>query len=193
MFRENLKMTLKKTAALLMFFGMLSGCESWNMPDEDEVFVVKDEAVSSPQWGVDGVNDITEMYLYNIDTKVYEIVARRTTNKLLDYTAPIYDAASRPTVFVGEAQVFDKDLPDGFGYCRKITKDMLENAKAFLVVNDPEEADYFVDIDVETVLLEGNETPVIIYTLILSDHNGEVLQEWKETIRQVKNDDRTWW
>ena len=131
--------------------------------------------------------------LYNIDTKVYEIVARRTTNKLLDYTAPIYDAASRPTVFVGEAQVFDKDLPDGFGYCRKITKDMLENAKAFLVVNDLEEADYFVDIDVETVLLEGNETPVIIYTLILSDHNGEVLQEWKETIRQVKNDDRTWW
>ena len=186
-------MTLKKTAALLMFFGMLSGCESWNMPDEDEVFVVKDEAVSSPQWSVDGVNDITEMYLYNIDTKVYEIVARRTTNKLLDYTAPIYDAASRPTVFVGEAQVFDKDLPDGFAYCRKITKDMLENAKAFLVVNDPEEADYFVDIDVETVLLEGNETPVIIYTLILSDYNGEILQEWKETIRQVKNDDRTWW
>ena len=134
-------MTLKKTAALLMALGMLSGCESWNIPDEDEVFVVKDEAVSSPQWSVDGV----------------------------------------------------KDLPDGFAYCRKITKDMLENAKAFLVVNDPEEEDYFVDIDVETVLLEGNETPVIIYTLILSDYNGEVLQEWKETIRQVKNDDRTWW
>lgn len=186
-------MTLKKTAALLITFGMLSGCESWNMPDEDEVFVVKDDVGGSAQWTVDGVNNITEKYLYNIDTKVYEIVARRTTNKLLDYTAPIYDTASRPTVFVGEAQVFDQDLPDGFAYCRKITKDMLENAKAFLVVNDPAEADYFADIDVETILLEGNTTPVIIYMLILSDHNGEVLQEWRETIRQVKNDDRTWW
>ena len=97
-------MTLKKTAALLITFGMLSGCESWNMPNEDEVFVVKDDVGGSAQWTVDGVNNITEKYLYNIDTKVYEIVARRTTNKLLDYTAPIYDTASRPTVFVGEAQ-----------------------------------------------------------------------------------------
>ena len=62
-----------------------------------------------------------------------------------------------------------------------------------MVVNDPAEADYFVDIDVETLLPEGSKTPVIIYSLVLSDSNDEVLQEWKETIRQVKNDDRSWW
>ncbi len=185
-------MRLKKTAVLFMALGLLTGCESWNMPDEEEIFEVKDEEYSR-EWAVDGMDGISESYLYNIDTKVYEIVARRTTNKLLNDAAPVADTVSRPTVFVSEAQVYDKDLPDGFAYSRKITKDMLENARAFMVVNDPSEADYFVDVDVETLLLEGSNTPVIIYTLTLSDNNDDVLQEWKETIRQVKNDDRSWW
>ncbi|MBP3346263.1 MAG: hypothetical protein J6L86_04440 [Alphaproteobacteria bacterium] len=185
-------MKLKKTAVLFMALGLLAGCESWNMPDEEEIFEVKDEEYSR-EWAVDGMDGVSESYLYNIDTKIYEIVARRTTNKLLNYAAPVADTVSRPTVFVSEAQVYDTDLPDGFAYSRKITKDMLENAKAFMVVNDPAEADYFVDIDVETLLPEGSNTPIIIYTLVLSDNNDEVLQEWKETIRQVKNDDRSWW
>ncbi len=192
MFAEYSTMRLKKTAVLFMALGLLTGCESWNMPDEEEIFEVKDEEYSR-EWAVDGMDGISESYLYNIDTKVYEIVARRTTNKLLNYAAPVADTVSRPTVFVSEAQVYDKDLPDGFAYSRKITKDMLENARAFMVVNDPSEADYFVDVDVETLLLEGSNTPVIIYTLTLSDNNDDVLQEWKETIRQVKNDDRSWW
>lgn len=192
MFAECSTMRLKKTAVLLVTLGLLAGCESRNMPDEEEIFEVKDDEYSK-NGPLTGMIGISESYLYNIDTKVYEIVARRTTNKLLNYAAPVADTVSRPTVFVSEAQVYDKDLPDGFAYSRKITKDMLENAKAFMVVNDPAEADYFVDIDVETLLLEGSSTPVIIYSLVLSDNNDEVLQEWKETIRQVKNDDRSWW
>ena len=97
-------MRLKKTAVLLVIFGLLAGCESWNMPDEEEIFEVKDEEYSQ-EWAVDGMDSISESYLYNIDTKVYEIVARRTTNKLLNYAAPVADTVSRPTVFVSEAQV----------------------------------------------------------------------------------------
>ena len=184
---------MKKTTAAFLLTALLAACQSWNQPSDEEVFVVRDDEPAVDQWAVDGVSPITESYLYAIDTKVYEVVARRTTNKLLNYTAPIYNAAERPTIFVGEAQVFDQDLPDGFAYARKITKDMLDNAKAFLVVNTPEEADYFLDINVETVLLEGSQTPVIIYSLTLLDSQEEILQEWKETIRQVKNDDQTWW
>lgn len=185
---------MKKVVITLAFISFLGACQTSGIPDDDEIFEVKDNVnMVQEEWQVDGVDEYTVRNLYHIDTRIYEVVARRTTNKLLEYTAPIYDKATRPTIFVSEVQVFDEALPQSFAYSRKITKDMLENAKAFLVVNNPEDADYFLDIEVETVELKGVETPVITYTLVLSDANEEVLQEWSETIRQVKNDDKSWW
>lgn len=185
---------MKKLALTAVFASLLAGCQTSDIPADADIFEVKDNAtVNRGSWEVDGINDVSEGYLYNIDAKVYEIVARRTANKLLNYTAPIADRAQRPTIYVSEAQVLDQDLPDGFSYSRKITKDLLENAQAFMIVNDPAAADYFLDTEVETVEVNNVETPVIIYRLILSDANEEVVKEWVETIRQVKNNDKSWW
>ena len=180
---------MKKFFSIICFSFLCFGCQAPQESFPQDVEVVS----QSSSWHVDDMNDYAQSYLLHIDPKVYEIVARRTTNKLLTYTAPIAEKAQRPTIFVAKPQILDPDLPDNFAYAHKITRDLLDNAQAFMVVNQPDVADYFLDIEVDTVQFKNSPTPVIIYTLILSDYNDNVLQEWSETIRQVKNDDQSWW
>ena len=83
------------------------------------------------------------------------------------------------------------DLPDGFYKANRMTRDIIENSRTYKVVNNLNDADYYLEAYVENVGTE--EAPIISYRLILFDHNNTKVKEWTETVRRLKNDDRSWW
>lgn len=129
----------------------------------------------------------------NINPEVYAMVAKRTLNKMLDETAPLYEKAEAPTIYIRDVKIADARLPDGFFFANRITRKLMENANTFRVVNNKYEADYFLETEVDTVEFRNSQTPVIVYRVLLLDQRNGVIKEWKENIRQVKNDDRSWW
>lgn len=140
-----------------------------------------------------GYTPQTTAYETNITPEVYGIVAKRTVNKMLDETAPLYEKAEAPTIFIRDVKIEDDRLPDGFFYANKLTRQLLENAHTFKVVNNKYDADYFLETEVDTVEFKNSPTPAIVYRVMLLDQRNGVIKEWKETIRQLKNDDKSWW
>lgn len=131
----------------------------------------------------------------NIDPKVYAIVARRALNKMLDETAPLYETKDDevPSLYVRDVKIYDDRLPDGFYQAHKETQKILENSHTFKLTNNKYEADYFLETEIDTAEILNYDSPVIIYRLILLDQRNGVIKEWKENIRRVRNDDRSWW
>ena len=131
----------------------------------------------------------------NIDPQVYAIVARRTLNKMLDETAPLYETKDDevPSLYLRDVKIYDDRLPDGFYQAHKETQKILENSHTFKLTNNKYEADYFLETEIDTAEILNYDSPVIIYRLVLLDQRNGVIKEWKENIRRVRNDDRSWW
>lgn len=131
----------------------------------------------------------------NIDPQVYAIVARRALNKMLDETGALYETEEDevPSLYIRDAKIYDDRLPDGFYQAQKETQKLLENSHTFRLTNSKYEADYFLETEIDTVELKDYDTPVIVYRLILLNQRNGVIKEWKENIRKLKNDDRSWW
>lgn len=123
--------------------------------------------------------------------QTYYIAASRVTNKMLDSVSDIYESGARPTLYISAVQREENSVPEGFYYAKGVTRDIIEGSKTFKVVNNIDEAQYVL----ETFTAErGNsDYPVILYSLILSDENGEIVDQWSETVHKIDNDDRSWW
>ena len=126
-----------------------------------------------------------------ITPSVYAIAATRATNKMLDESTDIYENNNSTFLYIMDPKKTDDSLPDGFYYARKTTRDIIEGSRTFKVVNNLNDADYYLEVLVENA---GNdETPVIAYRMILFDKDNVKINEWVETVRRLKNDDRSWW
>lgn len=143
-----------------------------------------------------------EVIEYQFDKKVYEdaiapqiygIVATRTTNKMLDDTKNIYENLSAPFLYVMEIKKDDVNLPDGFYYSNQITKEILTNSRTFRLVSNMNDADYYLETIVSTYTTPDNESPIIVYKMILFDNKNVKINEWTENVSRIKNDDKTWW
>ena len=130
-----------------------------------------------------------------ISPDVYEIVARRTINKMLDATAPMYEKAEGeiPTIYINKTTIEDENLPDGLYIANAQSKKLIENSKTFNVTNTKDEADYILDTEIDTVEPRNTASPAIEYRLILQEKDGTIVEEWAEQIRRIQNDDKSWW
>lgn len=126
-----------------------------------------------------------------ITPEVYALAATRATNKMLDETRDIYENGNNVFLFISAPKKLDSSLPDGFHYAQKVTNDIIEGSNDYKVVSNQEEADYYLQ-----VLIDKSGTldmPAITYKLIMFDNEGVQVGEWSETVRRVRNDDRSWW
>lgn len=128
---------------------------------------------------------------YIISPQVYGIVASRATNKMLSETAGIVTDNKKNSLFISDTQIIDRYLPDGPLATSKATKDILYGSKMFNIVKDKTNADYVLESSVNNV--NTPEIPVIAYELRLYDRQGKLLGNWGDSIRQVLNDDGSWW
>ena len=84
-------------------------------------------------------------------------------------------------------------IPDGFFYSRQVTKEIIEGSKTFVPVNTREEADYVLDIVVSRLNVKNVPGTVLQYKMTMFDKGNNEVGSWTEAIRQVQNDDRSWW
>ena len=128
----------------------------------------------------------------HINPQVYAIAATRATNKMLDETAEFYENPDGDVfLYIADIKKADRKMPDGIYSAARTTRDIIEGSKTFKVVNDMKEADYYL----ETVIDNAGtpEEPILVYKLILFDGKKNKINEWTETMRRVRNDDRSWW
>ena len=128
----------------------------------------------------------------NVAPQIYAIAATRATNKMLDETAEFYENPNGNTfLYITDIKKADRKLPDGVYSAARTTKNIIEGSKTFKVVNQMDEADYYL----ETIIDNAGtpEEPIFVYKLILFDAKNNKINEWVETIRRVRNDDRSWW
>lgn len=126
-------------------------------------------------------------------SEAYILVANRTVNKLLDETSEYYDKLPRPKIYVMSPEKQDENTPDGIYQARLETMKILEGSKTYMVVNNLNDADYYLKISAKPIALQGSAIPAISYHLALYSSDNTPLKEWSQVIKQVQNDDKSWW
>lgn len=136
-------------------------------------------------------DDFSDVY---VTPQVYAIAATRATNKMLDGTTNLYrKKEQKPRIFITEIQKINPKLPDGFHYARKVTEDIIEGSRNFVIVDNFADAQYQMDVLVNAQPNPGMDSPIITYELRLFDVNGTYINTWDANIKQLQNDDESWW
>ena len=73
----------------------------------------------------------------------------------------------------------------------KTVKDILHGSQMFNIVDSKERADFVLSSSLNNV--NTPEVPVFVYEIKLHDKDGKLRGSWKDSIRQVQNDDGSWW
>lgn len=161
-----------KKSAILGILALTAACTTYD---------VQEVVVEDPYYEIE----------QQITPDVYAIAAARATNKMLDNSGYIYQSPNDVFIYIMDPKKLDDRLPDGLHAARKVTREIISGSKNYKVANDLNEADYYLQVFVDNV---GSEfDPIIAYKLVLFDKNNQQIDEWVETIKRVKNDDRSWW
>ncbi|MDR1026454.1 MAG: hypothetical protein LBL47_03550 [Lactobacillus sp.] len=141
---------------------------------------------------VDTPQGTIDLWEETVTPEVYEIVATRTTNKMLKETGFIYDRKPVPTLYVTDVQTEDGVVDNGFYFSRKVTRDMLVGSRTFKMVSNISDADYHVEINVNSIIIDDGLDYAIQYNLRLIDSRNNLVKEWSEVIKRVQTDG-SWW
>ena len=124
---------------------------------------------------------------------VYALAATRSVNRMLDESAEVYEKTPAPKIYITEFKKLSKTLPDGLYYAKDATRQIIDGSRTYVVVNNLNDADYYLETRIKEIPVQGAETPIIEYKNVLNDKNNQKIGEWTETIRQLQNDDKSWW
>ncbi len=149
-------------------------------PKKEPVFVI-----DSP-YAYEQTNDM-------LMPEVYALAATRSVNKMLDHSAEIYENNPAPKLYITEFKKLSKTLPDGLYYAKDTTKQIIEGSRTYIVVNNLNDADYYLETQIKEIQTQNSESPIIEYKIVLNDKDNNKINEWTETIRQLQNDDKSWW
>lgn len=173
---------MKKLLAVAVY-ALLAACTAFSHRTLEE----QDKHVVEPPYaGAQMLDD-------NITPDVYALVAARTANKMLDDTADIYEKETPLTLYIMKVKKADETLPDGFYQARRETKEILEGSGAFTIVNKLNDAQYYLEISIYPIPLVDKDVPGISYHLTLFSNDNTKIGEWAQMIKQVQNDDKSWW
>lgn len=125
--------------------------------------------------------------------EAYILVANRTVNKMLDETSEYYDKLPRPSIYVMSPEKQDELTPEGIYQARLETIKILEGSKTYTVVNNLNDAKYYLKISAKAIALKDTNVPAISYHLALYSSDNTLLKEWSQVIKQIQNDDKSWW
>lgn len=179
---------MKKLLTILLASSFLSSCYMGNTK-KDEVIteeVNKNAYIIDAPYGMEGLYDETTT------PEVYSIVATRAVNKMLDDTRPIYENLGSTFIYIMEPKKMKGDVTNGFYLSQRVTRNIIEGSKTYTVVNNMKETDYYLETLISKIEIEGQDSPIIQYKLMMFDKSDRKVNEWIETIRKVKNDDRSW-
>ena len=128
---------------------------------------------------------------YNVTPQVYGIVASRAVNKMLADAPAIFANNKNAPLFIEDTVYVDRYMPVSPDVAGKTAKEILHGSKMFNITDDREKAQYILKGMLNNV--NTPEIPVFFYELKLYDNAGTLQGKWSDTIRQVQNDDGSWW
>ena len=128
---------------------------------------------------------------YSIAPEVYEIVASRATNKMLSDAPGIFADNRKAPLYLAETKKIDRFMPDDPDVAGKISKSIITNSQMFNLTTNEKQADYVLEGTLNNI--NTPEIPVVVYELTLYDKEGNKIDSWENSIRQVQNDDGSWW
>lgn len=130
----------------------------------------------------------------SVSPKVYAIVATRGVNKMLDQTQNLYQEQNKkPKLLIQKAEKLNTNLPDGFNYANKTIYDIVNGSQNYMLVDKLDDADFVLESSFDAKANPNMPSPIIIFNLSLKDKDGKVIDSWQESIKQVENDDQSWW
>lgn len=117
--------------------------------------------------------------------EVYNVLATRATNRMLQDTSALYDNGATKTVYIKDTQLLSSDLPYGSQRLKGATKEIISGSKTFDVVNSANNADFILDSSADWYVSDAT-APALQYKLAMFDRAGRKVNEWVEIIRQVQ-------
>ncbi len=118
--------------------------------------------------------------------EVYNVVAGRATNRMLQDTSAIYDNGRTKTVYLKDTQLLSSDLPYGSHRLKGAAKEIISGSKTYDVVNSAQNADFVIESSADWYVSPDNTVPALQYKMAMFDKNGRKVNEWVEIIRQVQ-------
>ena len=128
---------------------------------------------------------------YVISPQVYGIIASRVTNDMLNDAPGIMPCNKETPVYLEETKQIDRYLPDGPDAAGKAAREIIEGSQMMKLVDDKSQAEYVLDGSINNI--NTPEQPVIKYEMTMYDAQGNKIKSWSDSMRQVQNDDGSWW
>ncbi len=150
-----------------------------------------DAAVNVETFSVAKRGERYEQASYNITPQIYGIVAGRAVNKMLAEVPALLAEDKYSPLFVAPTVKIDRYLPAEPDVTAKTAKEIIYGAKMFALVDSKDEATYVLEGSLNNI--NTPEIPVIVYEIKLVDSKGNQVGKWSDSIRQVQNDDGSWW
>lgn len=94
-------------------------------------------------------------------------------------------------LFIEDTVYIDRYMPVSPDVAGKTAKDILHGSGMFNITDKRENAQYILKSSLNNV--NTPEIPVFFYELKLYDAADKLHGKWSDSIRQVQNDDGSWW
>jgi hypothetical protein len=128
---------------------------------------------------------------YIVSASVYKLVAERATNKMLTEIPALVADNKYGALYIEPTDIIDRYLPGAPEIAGAASKQIIVEAKMFKLTDDPTQAVYVVRSSLNNI--NTPELPVLRYELSLFNNTGILLGQWSDVMRQVQNDDGSWW
>lgn len=184
---------MKKQSALFLAVFALSACSEtstlWDWFHSGNEIEYKEVVVDKYSLAKRG--DRYDAAGYTIAPEVYQIVASRATNKMLSDAPGIWADNKKAPLYIAETVKIDRFMPDDPDIAGQTSKTIIIGSKMFEMADKEDEAKYILKGTLNNV--NTPEIPVIVYELTLFDAEGNKIDSWDASIRQIQNDDGSWW
>lgn len=128
---------------------------------------------------------------YVIAAPVYKLVAERATNKMLTEVPALVADNKNGTLYVAQTDIVDRYLPGVPEIAGGASKQIIVGSKMFNLTDDEATAYYVLKSSLNNI--NTPELPILRYELSLFNNTGMLLGQWSDVVRQVQNDDGSWW
>ena len=126
-----------------------------------------------------------------ISPNVYAVLASRVVNKFLTDMPAYFADKKNPVLYIEETVYGDRFMPASPDVVGTTTKEIIIGSKMIPVVDNKLDANYTLKGRVSNI--NTPEVPVFKYEIGLYDFSNKIIDSWSDTIRQVQNDDGSWW
>lgn len=119
--------------------------------------------------------------------KSYELAANRAFNRFIKDTYDIYSKNPNIKLHVDAPILKDNDLPGGIEKGTEVFKTHLQNAHAFELTDNVEDADYTLKTTAEWFDTESKTVPAIKYVVELLSKDGSQAGIWSQIVKRADN------